>query len=131
MNIHIKVVPRSKMRKIVSGADWFWDKRGNLQVRIEPMSDWRYEVLLCLHEAIEAVLCKHNGVSQTSVDEFDVEYDKHHATDCNAGDDPKAPYRREHCLATACERVIAAELDVCWETYDKELATSYPGPSKR
>ncbi len=131
MNIAIKVVPPSEMRPTVDGADWYWDENGDLQVRVCPMSDWRRETLLAIHEAVEAVMCKYNGVSQQAVDAFDIEYDKTHATDCNAGDDPAAPYVREHCLATAIERILAAELEVNWESYDKELASTYPGPSKR
>lgn len=131
MNISIKVIPQSEMRPEVDGADWFWDEHGDLQVRVSPMSDWRRETLLAIHETCEAILCKHNGVTQQSVDVFDQEYDKTHTFDANAGDDPTAPYVREHCFATAIERIMCAELDVNWESYDKELATEYPGPSKK
>ncbi len=131
MNIVIKVIPESEQRAAVNGADWFFDAAGDLQVRVSPMSDWRYEVLLGIHEAVEAVMCKRNGVTQGQVDAFDLEYDKTHTFDVNAGDDPAAPYRHEHCLATAIERILAAELDVVWELYDKELASTYPGPSKK
>jgi hypothetical protein len=131
MNIHILVIPESEQRPEVNGADWFWDTNGDLQVRVSPLSDWRREVLLGIHEAVEAVMCKHNGVAQASVDVFDQEYDKNHAFDLNAGDDPAAPYVREHCLATAIERILCAELDVNWLSYDTELAQSYPGPSKK
>ncbi len=131
MNISIKVIPESEMRACVNGADWFWGENGDLQVRVSPLSDWRREILLGIHEAVEAIMCKHNGVSQESVDAFDLEYDKTHTFDLNAGDDPKAPYVREHCLATAIERIMCAELEVNWESYDKELAESYPGPSKK
>lgn len=131
MNIHILVIPESEMRPEVNGADWFFDEKGDLQVRVSPMSDWRRETLLAIHEAVEAIMCKHNGVSQAAVDAFDIEYDKTHTFDANAGDDPKAPYVREHCLATAIERVLCAELDVNWQEYDAELAASYPGPSKK
>ena len=95
------------------------------------MSNWRYEVLLGIHEACEALLCMHNGISQKAVDVFDQEYDKTHSFDVNAGDDPHAPYKREHCLATAIERILCAELEVDWKAYDDELAASYPGPSKK
>lgn len=128
MNITIKIVPPSEMRPEVDGVDWYWDEAGDLQVRVAPMSDWRRETLLAIHETVEAIMCKHNGVSQQAVDAFDQEYDKTHATDCNAGDDPGAPYVREHCLATAIERILAAELDVNWLSYDTELSTTYPGP---
>lgn len=130
-NILIKVIPESEQRDCVNGADWWWDGSGDLQVRISPMSDWRYEALLALHETIEAILCKHNGVAEPDVCAFDQEYDKTHNFDVDAGDEPDAPYVREHCFATGLERVICAELDVNWKTYDKELASTYPGPSKK
>lgn len=128
MDITIKVVPPSEMRPIVDGADWFWHDNGNLEVRVCPMSDWRRETLLAIHEAVEAIMCKHNGVSQKSVDDFDLEYARTHAVDANAGDDPSAPYVREHCLATAIERILCAELEVNWQDYDDELCRVYPGP---
>ena len=131
MDIVIKVIPEDQQRECVNGADWYWDEENNLQVRVSPMSDWRYEVLLGIHEAVEAIMCKNNEVSQKAVDEFDLEYDKTHAFDLNAGDDPKAPYEHEHCLATAIERMLCAELGVHWLSYDTELAQSYPGPSKK
>ena len=128
MNAHITIVEPKHMRPEVDGVDWFWTPAGDLEVQIAPMSDWRYEMLLAVHELTEAIMCKHNGVSQKQVDEFDTEYDKTHDTDCNAGDDPAAPYKREHCFATAIERILCAELGVDWKHYDDELASSYPGP---
>lgn len=131
MDILIRVIPESQMRPEVNGADWYFDTEGNLQVRVSPMSDWRYETLLAIHEAVEAIMCKFNGVTQKSVDEFDLEYDKTHTFDLNAGDDPAAPYKLEHTFATAIERILAGVLKVDWLTYDTELAQSYPGPSKK
>ena len=72
MNIHILTIPEDQQRPEVNGADWFWDTNGDLQVRVSPMSDWRYETLLQVHEVIEALLCKFDGVSQKRVDEFDL-----------------------------------------------------------
>jgi len=102
-----------------------------LHVRVSPQSDERYELLLAIHEATEAILCKYAGVTQKEVDAFDLEYDKTHTFDLNAGDDPGAPYARQHCFATAIERIMAAELGINWLKYDTELAESYPGPSKK
>jgi hypothetical protein len=129
MDIHIKVIPESEMRAEVSGADWFFDDKGDLQVRISPMSDWRRETLLAIHECVEAVMCHHNGVTVKAVDEFDQKYYETHADDLDAGDEPDAPYRHEHCLATAIERILCAELGVIWSEYDRELAETYPGPT--
>lgn len=133
MDILIKVIPESEQRSEVNGADWFWDADGNLQVRVSPLGDWREEALLGLHEAFEAVVCKHLGVSQQAVDKFDQEFDKAHPNqpDLNAGDDPLAPYDRAHTIATCAERALAFALDVQWGDYDKHLGDKYPGPSKK
>lgn len=131
MNIHIEIIPRSSMRPEVDGADWFFDSNGSLQVRVCPMTDWRYEVLLGIHEAVEAVMCKHNGVSPKEVDIFDQRFDQENTNDVEAGDDPMAPYEREHCFATAIERILCAELGVHWKNYDDELKTCYPGPKHK
>lgn len=131
MNIHICVIPESEQRKCVSGADWFFDSNGDLQVRISPLSNWRRECLLGLHEAIEAVICRHRGIPHEAVDKFDLEYESTHTSDLNAGDDPLAPYVREHCLATGIERILCVALDTSWLDYDKELENKYPGPTKK
>lgn len=128
MNINIRVIPESEMRPEVSGADWFWDQDGNLQVRVSPMSDWRREILLALHETVEAIMCMHNGVSQQAVDAYDKAYYETHECDKDAGDEADAPYVHEHCLATAIERILCAELDVNWASYDRELGETYPNP---
>jgi hypothetical protein len=120
-NIAITIIDAADLGRGFTGADWFWDDDGDLCVRVSKLSDWRREVALGLHEAIEAVLCKHNGVSQEAVDAFDRQYEATHTSDLNAGDDSAAPYRHEHSLATACERMIAAEFDIPWADYDKEL----------
>ena len=130
MNVHILVIPEHEHRANISGADWFFDAQGDLQVRVSKLSDWRREMCLAFHEAFEAVLCRHNGVSQQAVDAFDHHYDNTHASDLNAGDDPLAPYAHEHTLATAVERIMAGELRVQWKEYDDELASIPPARNR-
>ena len=120
-DIFIKVIDNAAHRPPFSGADWFFDEKGDLQVRVSRLSDWRREVTLGIHEAIEAILCKHNGVSQEAVDAFDAEYERTHTSDLNSGDDSAAPYRREHSFATAVERILAAEMGIVWADYYREL----------
>lgn len=120
-DVHIQIIEGSDLGRGFTGADWFWDEQGNLQVRVSRLNDWRKEFSLAIHEAVEAALCKHNGVSQEAVDVFDREYEKIHWTDLDAGDDPDAPYRREHCFASACERMLIAEFGVSWKEYDDDL----------
>lgn len=133
MSINIQVIPESQQRPEVNGADWFWDEKGDLQVRVSPMSDWRYEVALAFHEAFEACLCKNDGVTQKSVDEFDMAFDKAHPDepDLNAGDELDAPYKVQHNYATIVDRLFIGACGLLWKSYDDELATTYPGPSKK
>lgn len=119
------------MRPEVDGADWLWDDKGDLQVRICPMGNWRHEALLGIHEATEALMCRANGVTQKQVDIFDAEFDRTHETDIEAGDDPSAPYAKEHTFATAIERMLCGVLGVHWREYDEELNRLYPGPKHR
>jgi hypothetical protein len=66
------------------------------------MSDQRYEFLIGIHEAIEAYLASHAGVSPEAVDKFDKAYEakRKAGDDSETGDDPKAPYYRHHQIAT-------------------------------
>ena len=133
MDIVIKVIPEKEQRPEVNGADWFFDADGNLQVRVSPMSDWRYETALAFHEAFEACLSKNNGVTQKAVDDFDMAYDLAHPDepDLNAGDEVDAPYVAEHNYATIVDRLFIGACGLKWKPYDQELATVYPGPSKK
>lgn len=130
MNIVCKVIPESQMRPQVSGADWFFDKKGDLQVRVSPMSDWRYEIALILHELFEALLWRyHHGTDVREVDQFDELYYRTHEDDLDAGDERGCPYLREHSLACVPERIWVAETGIVYSEYDQELATTYPGPA--
>lgn len=133
MNMNVLVIPNSEMRPEVDGCDWFYDDTGNLEVRIAPLSCWEMETCLAIHELIESILCKKAGISQTEVDQFDLKFDRDHPNepDIGAGDDPDAPYHRQHIVATTIERIVAGELNLNWEEYEKELGLRYPGPSKR
>ena len=122
MDIIIKVIDDKQHREGISGADWYFDADGNCQVRVSRMSDWRRETILAFHEAVEAVLCKYNGVTVEQVDIFDSPFELAHDNVTNVGDKTDAPYRREHCFATAVERILAGELEVPWQDYDDELA---------
>ena len=120
MNITIKIEKPSR-KPGVTGADWWIDDNCDLQVRVAPMGDWRYETCLALHEAIEAVLCHQAGVTHEQVDDYDIPYEATHPVKCNAGDEPDAPYRKQHGFATAAERMIAAELGVVWLDYESQV----------
>lgn len=124
MNIHILSVPNEdiKLRKGFTGADWWWDDAGDLQVRVaNELEDWRERMALAMHEAAEALMCKYNGVTVEQVDVFDEKFKGDNEIDVNAGDEPDAPYRLEHTYATAIERILTGVLGVDWKAYDTRL----------
>lgn len=122
MNINIQVIPHENQRYETVG-DWFYDEKGDLQIRVSKLSDWRHEVLIAVHELVEVLICKYEGITAESVDRFDMDFEEHRHPDDESepGDDPRAPYVREHCLATGVERILAMVLGVNWKTYEKEV----------
>ena len=124
LHILIETIDHSKQRYPTVG-DWQIDKAGNLRIAVSKMSDQRYEFLIGMHEAIEAYLAVHAGVSPEAVDRFDRAYEakRKAGNDSEPGDDPKAPYYRQHQIATGIERLLAAELGVDWSAYDHEVSS--------
>jgi hypothetical protein len=123
--ITIKTIPHKQHRYETVG-DWWWTKDGDLEIRVSQMSDWRYEACVAVHELVEVLLCKHADVSQESVDEFDIEFEKQRKrsltlSTAEPGDSRFAPYRTQHCIATGAERVLAAVLGVNWSDYETEI----------
>lgn len=104
-------------------GNWQFTKGGTAVIFVSKMSDWRYELLVALHELAEVYACKHSGVTQLAVDKFDLAFEARRKAGNfdEPGDAAKAPYRDEHCLATGIERVMAVSLGVCWADYEREI----------
>lgn len=124
MNVIIKTIPHAAQRYDTCG-DWWWegDSKYLLQIRVSEMCDVRYEWLVIVHELVEVLCCRHDGVTQKQVDDFDMDFEKRRKkgnTD-EPGDDANAPYRQQHCIATGVERLLAFALGVCWADYEKEI----------
>lgn len=119
MNINIKTIPAEKQRYPTAG-DWTFDHTGDLNIYISDMGNWKYELLVAVHELIEVALCKDREIAQEVVDKFDMDFEAAHK-EGEPGDEPDAPYRREHLFATGIEKLLAAELGVDWKQYDTEI----------
>jgi len=125
-SIEIEFVPHDKQRYETVG-DWRLvhgtGSKKVLLITVSQLYDWRHEALVAIHELAEVLMCQHNGVSQESVDKFDMDFEeaRHPDNHDEPGDDPSAPYVKEHCVATGIERILAAELDVKWQNYEREL----------
>lgn len=150
MIIDWRVIPHKEQRYPTCG-DWWWveDVVGQtLQLRVSKMSQGRYELLIALHEIIEALLCFTTGVDPAQIDKFDEEFEKIRGPLCKTGrynfqtsavlpcgcmlkrsvaeqyepgDDPHAPYNKQHQVASVCERALAFFLGVNWGDYEREV----------
>jgi hypothetical protein len=119
MRINIEVIPHEQQRYPTVGD--YWTENGVQEVRVSRLPDWRYEILVAVHELIELAITRHRGISEESISEFDVVFERaREAMQASGepGDHPDAPYRREHFFATNLERLLAAELDVDWFEYE-------------
>lgn len=124
MNINIKTIPHKEHRYPTVG-DWWFEKDGTLQIRVSKLGNWRYEALIVVHELVEVLICKHARVTQKQVDKFDMMFENEREQglhgDEEPGDDPDAPYKFQHGIATGVERILAVMLGVCWRKYEMAI----------
>lgn len=121
MKIIIQTIPHSEMRYDTCGD--YWEENGIMKIRVSDMGNDDYSFLVAIHEMIEQHLCKKRGITEESITHFDIEFEKNRekGNDDEPGDDPRSPYKREHFFATTIERLVASELGVDWQEYEKEI----------
>lgn len=86
-------------------GDWYWSADGTLMVQVVASDVWDEEdaFLVALHELIEARLCFKAGIVQGAVDAFDLAF----IGEDEPGDDPAAPYVKQHRQAMLIEHTMA------------------------
>ncbi len=112
-------------------GDWQCMTDGSCHITVSKMSDPRYELLVAIHELVEATLCAERGIKQSAVDEFDMAFEAEraagkHTPEAEAGMDPRCPCRRQHMIATAIEMLLAEEMGVDWLAYGREVSELGP-----
>lgn len=118
--IVIKPIPHKAQRYDTVGDYWL-DMLGRAQIRVSKMPPDE-EFLVAIHELIEWYLITRKGIKISDIDEFDLEHErKGESFFAEPGDDPDAPYHKEHVIAETVERLLASYLDVDWEKYDKKI----------
>lgn len=122
MDINIKTIPNEEQRYPTIG-DWWFTPEGNLELRVSNLGDWKMEAAIIVHELCEVLLCKARGIKQEDVDNFDKQFEENRPEDNEdePGDDPAAPYRKEHFFATSIERLLCAELGIDWKEYEDKI----------
>lgn len=123
MNVTMKVIPHSKQRYPTVG-DWqFKNHKTELEIRSSSLIDWRMEACIMVHELVEALICKWNGVEDDAVTRFDEHFERNRKEGdlSEPGDEITAPYYNEHQIATAVERLLAQQLGVSWKEYEETI----------
>lgn len=106
-----------------------WEFEGNaLTIRVSDTGDPRSNMLVALHELVEAVLCNWHGITQSVVDAWDIhgpgaELDE-------PGDHVAAPYHKEHVLAEIVERLVAQSFPISWKEHEENILTLFAGKRK-
>ena len=125
--ISMKVISSSKQRYDTCGDYWL-DKNG-VQFRVSNLKDWRMHILVLIHELAEWAMLQDRGVTVGAVDKFDMNFEKEreqglHRPEEEPGDAKDCPYRKEHAIATKIEKLMAKELGIDWDAYDKAVMES-------
>lgn len=104
-------------------GDWLYDAESHtLEIRVSKMDDWRSELAVAIHEAVEAVFCTAVDITEAEVTEFDMQFNRgDHPDDMEPGDDIKAPYRVQHIAATFVEQEVCDRLALPWTEHEKNV----------
>lgn len=124
--VKIEIVPPKEMRYRTVG-DWYCSGSEALVIKVAETGNWKYNILVAIHELIEVVLCRDAGVKEKQVDQFDLA----HQDDEDPGTHPKAPYRIQHLTAMGVEMILAACMGVNWRIYEDALDSIYYKIPKR
>lgn len=117
-----QTIPHDSHRYETVG-DYFETHDHQRMILVSEMDNEDYEFLVMIHEMIEQHLCKKRGIPEELITAFDTDFESRRTLGCEdePGDDPGAPYRKEHFFATSIERLIAAEIGVDWKKYDEKV----------
>jgi hypothetical protein len=126
LNVRIMTIPHRLQQYDTVGN--YWRDAGEsgaelLEIRVSRMDDRRHELLVALHELIEAFLCEWRGIEFAEITRFDIEYEHRRKQDAGEpGASVRSPYRREHRFAERVERMVAREMEVDWRQYNRAVA---------
>jgi len=124
----IRIIPHEQHRYETCGDWWYEGPEDNavLHIRVSQMPEQTHEQMVLIHELAEVILCNQQGVTQQDVDNFDTNFESNRevglvSEEAEPGDSPNAPYKTQHCFATAIERLMCAALGITWQAYEEEI----------
>jgi len=98
-----------------------------INIRVSKLGDWRKELLVAIHELVEsAIALKIKGIKNEDITAFDEKFEEEtergeHLKDAEPGDDPRAPYYREHGIATTVEYGLLPHLELSESDYEQSM----------
>lgn len=122
LNIEIKTVPQEDQAYETIG-NWFRDEHG-WHIIVSDLGDWRYELLVAIHELVEMAACIIMGIPDEDVTNFDLQFEAARVrgeVTGEPGDAPLSPYRLQHRMAETVERLVAFPLGVDWFDYEQRI----------
>ncbi len=123
LSIHILSVDAACMKYNTIG-DYFGTENARV-VLVADMQDWKKELLVAIHEIVEQSLCFDRGIDEKNITKFDKKFEEGNTTNDEPGDQPDAPYYKEHQFATKIEKMLCEELGMTWEEYDNVVTETF------
>jgi hypothetical protein len=125
MKIEIEIKDIDNMRYPTVG-DYYEKEDGTLKFEVADTGNPFYNKMVLIHEMIEQAMTEYLGITEQSIMDFDLQYEKEreegkHEDDEEPGFEPDAPYQREHTIATAVEMMMCAHVGIAWNTYDDHI----------
>jgi hypothetical protein len=122
LDIRIKVIPHAEQRYNTVG-DYEVLEDETFEIRVSEMDNFRQVLAIAMHELTEFLLCQKDGVTISQIDQFDFAFEElQDPTDMKEpGEDPSAPYHKQHLTASAVERAIIASEGLDWDKHDAEI----------
>lgn len=116
--IEVKTIPQREHRYNTLG-DYVGHERLRF-VQVSDMGNAKYEWLIAMHELVEQALCLERGIPEESIAKFDIDFEKSGKAG-EPGDDPDAPYYKEHRFSEKIEKMLCEELGLSWDAYGRFL----------
>jgi hypothetical protein len=113
----IRFLPQRELRNKQVG-DYYKDAYGKQHFEIAMTGKWEFDMLILIHELVEATLCRRRKIPDSAIDEG---WDFVHPELDEPGADKRAPYHKEHMFAEKIERMVCKELGFSWKTYSKRI----------
>ncbi len=127
MSYDYKIAVTKGLQRNEGVGDYFENGDSSWTILATEMPNPRHSDLILSHEFIEVLLIRAAGIPEPIINAFDAYFEEKRKAgqvgpDDEPGDDPTAPYHKEHVLATKIERILCEEgFNLPWEEYCKAV----------